>query len=217
MSSQNYIDISPEISVDIAVFEGDVPFSRDVMLDMKKGHHMTLSSIKTTLHLGAHADGPNHYDKTGVSIAQRNLGVYRGLAQVIRIPLGPRERLTPAHLKSHVIRAPRLLFDTGTFRDPNKWHDQFAALSPELIQWLHQNHQVKLVGLDTPSVDLSDSKELETHRAIAACDMAILEGLALASVPEGCYELVALPLRIRDADASPVRAVLYQWPPQPLE
>lgn len=87
------------------------------------------------------------------------------------------------------------------------FNGDFAALSPELIDWLHQRGVIT-VGIDTPSVDLFDSKDLPTHKAILRHDMAILEGLVLADVPEGTYELIALPLKLAGFDASPVRAVL---------
>ncbi|MCZ6834539.1 MAG: arylformamidase, partial [Planctomycetota bacterium] len=64
------------------------------------------------------------------------------------------------------------------------------------------------VGLDTPSVDLQNSKDLPSHARFLANDMAILEGLVLADVPAGLYELIALPLKLMGFDASPVRAVL---------
>jgi arylformamidase len=100
-----------------------------------------------------------------------------------------------------------VLFRTGTFPDPQNWNDDFASLSPEVIDALHQ-HGVILVGIDTPSVDPFESKALESHQALAEYDMANLEGLVLEGVAEGAYELIAAPLRIRGGDASPVRALL---------
>ena len=67
---------------------------------------------------------------------------------------------------------------------------------------------VVLVGIDTPSIDLSQDKLLESHQAVARNDMAILEGIVLDGVAPGNYTLIALPLKIEGADASPVRAVL---------
>jgi arylformamidase len=67
---------------------------------------------------------------------------------------------------------------------------------------------VRLIGIDTPSVDLFTSKDLPAHQRFLANDMAILEGLVLHEVPPGRYELIALPLKLAGFDASPVRAVL---------
>jgi arylformamidase len=102
---------------------------------------------------------------------------------------------------------PRVLFATGTFPDPENWNRDFAALSVELVDFLH-DRGVITVGIDTPSVDLFESKDLPAHKAILRCDMSILEGFVLKDVPEGIYELIALPLRLVGFDASPVRAIL---------
>jgi arylformamidase len=119
----------------------------------------------------------------------------------------PRRRLiTPADLPCPITR-PRLLLATSTFPDPGRFTEDFAALSPELIRHLH-GQGVRLIGVDTPSVDPFESKELPAHKTFLAHDMAILEGLVLGGVPEGEYELIALPLRLVGFDASPVRAVL---------
>ena len=88
-----------------------------------------------------------------------------------------------------------------------RWNRDFAALSAELIDFLH-DRGVITVGIDTPSIDLPDSKDLPAHKAVLRHDMTILEGLVLKDVPEGTYELIALPLPLVGFDASPVRAVL---------
>ena len=105
------------------------------------------------------------------------------------------------------IDVPRVLFSTGTYPDPTRFDDRFAALSPELVHHL-ADHGVRLVGIDTPSVDLVDSKDLPAHHACRERDLAILEGIVLDAVPAGLYELIALPLRLVGFDGSPVRAVL---------
>ncbi|MEK6772860.1 MAG: cyclase family protein [Bdellovibrionota bacterium] len=203
------IDISPMVSKKIAVYPGDKPFEENFLLEMSKGDNFTLSSIHTTVHLGAHTDAPNHYHPEGESIEKRDLSLYMGAVQVIQVDLGPGERIKPEHLKGKNISAPRVLFKTLSFPDPNKWNSDFVALSPELIDFLSQK-KVKLVGLDTPSVDLSDDKELLTHHRIYEKNMAILEGVVLNHVSEGIYHLIALPLKIEGADATPVRAVLLR-------
>jgi arylformamidase len=114
--------------------------------------------------------------------------------------------IKPGDLKTAVTEE-RVLLATGTFPDPNCFNDDFAALAPEMVDHLH-GRGVRLIGIDTPSVDPFDSRELPAHHRFIACDMAILEGLGLADVPEGRYELIALPLRLAGFDASPVRAIL---------
>jgi arylformamidase len=202
------IDISPLISPDVAVWPGDVAFSRQVALDMNGGDNLTLSSITTTVHVGAHCDAPNHYAKDGVSIAERDLEPYYGRCQIVTVQVERAERILPEHIKVD-IEAPRVLFKTRTFPDPNHFNEDFASLSPEVVEFLF-NQGVRLVGLDTPSVDLCNDKELLSHNAIAKRDMSILEGVVLDDVMDGIYTLIALPLKLAEADASPVRAILVR-------
>ncbi|MGZ3696253.1 MAG: cyclase family protein [Bdellovibrionota bacterium] len=200
-------DISPLISEKTAVFPGDVPFSREISMDTKNGQHLTLSSIKTTVHIGAHADAGNHYHRDGKGVEARPLENYLGPCEVIEVKLARGARIGIAHLNGRLPLAPRILFKTNSFPDPNLWNNDFNSLSPELIEFL-ADCGVVLVGIDTPSVDPVDSKALESHQALHRHNLAVLEGLVLDKVTEGTYLLIALPLALKDADASPVRAVL---------
>src|SRR5690606_17294421 len=107
------------------------------------------------------------------------------------------------------IQAPRVLFKTGTFPNPDIWNSDFMALSAEVIEAL-ASKGVRLVGIDTPSIDPAEDKDLESHQAVAKNDMAILEGIVLEKVSAGIYQLIALPLPIKNADATPVRAILLK-------
>lgn len=205
------LDISPPITPSIAVWPGDTPFSQSWLCRMDQGSNLDLSSVTSTVHLGAHADGPSHYGLGAPGIGERALEYYLGPCQVMHVDVEPGARVQPEDLPGPV-HAPRLLLGTGTFPDPNAWNTDFAALSPDLVDYL-ADRGVVLVGIDTPSVDLFADKALLSHQAIARRDLAILEGIVLDHVPPGLYTLVALPLRIPGADASPVRAalVLGDW------
>jgi arylformamidase len=202
----NLIDISPPLTADIAVWPGDTPFSRAVLCSIAGGANLDLSTITTTVHVGAHTDAPSHYAADAPGIGERSLDLYFGPCQVMRVDVTRGQRVLPADLTGP-IRAPRLLLHTGTFPDPNHFNVDFAALSPELVAHVH-DAGVVLIGLDTPSVDLCEDRELLSHTAIAERDMAILEGVVLEHVPDGLYTLIALPLHLPGCDASPVRAVL---------
>ena len=119
------------------------------------------------------------------------------------------QRLVPEAIKGITITTPRILFKTNSFPDPNEWRDDFTALSPELIGYL-ADHDIILVGIDTPSIDPAKATPLTSHFAVAQHNMAILEGIVLTNVPAGNYNLIALPLKLKDADASPVRAILIE-------
>jgi arylformamidase len=199
-------DITPRVSPALAVFPGDTSLSREILMDMKRGHHVTVSTLRATVHLGAHVDAPSHYGRDGKTIDEMPLELFIGRCQVMRVSVSARARIAPADLSGPIV-AERLLLRTGTHPDPDRWTNDFAALSVELVDHLAEAG-VKLIGIDTPSVDLADSKDLPAHRQILERDLAILEGIVLDGVPDGVYELIALPLRLVGFDASPVRALL---------
>ena len=199
-------DITPPVSANLGVWPGDTPCSRQVLLELARGDTVTLSTLTATVHLGAHADAPSHYAAGGQAIHERDLAPYLGPCQVMHVAAPRGSRVTLSMLPGPVM-ADRLLIATGTYPDPEAMNTDFAGLSPELVDWLGAQG-VLLLGIDTPSVDLFDSKDLPAHAAFFAADIAIIEGLVLTGVPEGEAELIALPLRIEGADASPVRAIL---------
>jgi arylformamidase len=199
-------DITPPITTALAVWPGDTPPSREVLLDMARGDNLTLSTLRATVHLGAHADAPSHYGLDAPTIETRPLKRYLGPCRVVRVNVAPGTRVGMDHLPA-AIGAERLLIATGSYPDPDRFNEDFAALEPALVDALYERG-VKLVGIDTPSVDLFTSKDLPAHQRFLAHDMAILEGLVLRDVPEGLYELIALPLPLVGFDASPVRAIL---------
>ena len=200
------IDISPPVSERIAVWPGDVPYRYAKNLDAEAGDHLTLGSIHTTLHLGAHADAPSHYGASEPGFGERDLEDYFGDCQVMHVGELDEERVYPRDLPGPIV-APRLLIATGTFPDPETWNPDFASLSPELVEYAHAQGVI-LLGIDTPSVDPMRDRSLHAHRAVLRHDLAILEGLVLSHVPDGTYTLSAFPLRLQGVDASPVRAVL---------
>jgi arylformamidase len=204
------IDISPVISPRIAVWPGDQAFSRAVNLAIARGHNIDLSAITTTVHVGAHADAPSHYAGDGATIDQVPLEAYYGPCRVMEVSVPPGARITPDDLLREP-DAPRLLLRTRTFPDPETFNTDFASLSPGLVDFLAAR-SVVLVGIDTPSVDPFDDRELLAHHALLRHGMANLEGLLLGHVPAGRYTLIALPLRIEGADGAPVRAALIPAP-----
>ena len=199
-------DITPAVTAALAVWPGDTPPVREVLADLKRGDNITLSTLRATVHLGAHADAPSHYGRDAASIESRPLDLYLGACRVVRIPTDRGTRVPPSRIPSD-LACERVLIATGTYPDAERFNDDFAALAPETVDLLHERG-ARLVGIDTPSVDLFAAKDLAAHARFLAHDMAILEGLVLAHVPEGEYELIALPLKLDGFDASPVRAVL---------
>jgi arylformamidase len=199
-------DITPAVTAALAVWPGDTPPSREVLADLARGDNITLSTLRATVHLGAHADAPSHYGRDAGSIESRPLDPYLGPCRVVRIPAARGARISPSEIPDGV-RGERVLIATGTYPDPERFNEDFAAFDPATVDLLHERG-ARLVGIDTPSVDLFSARELVAHHRFLAHDMAILEGLVLAHVPDGNYELIALPLKLTGFDGSPVRAVL---------
>jgi len=203
-------DITPLVSERLAVFPGDVPPSRMVVMDMAAGDSVTVSTLRTTVHVGAHADAPSHYGREGRTIDAQPLDPYLGRCRLVRVEAGPGAVLGPEDLPGTTWaddRPSRLLIATGSYPDPGTWRDDFVALAPDLVDRIARAGY-RLVGVDTPSVDPASSKELPAHARCLVHDLAILEGIVLSGVEAGDWELIALPLKLAEFDASPVRAVL---------
>ena len=200
------LDITPAITPALAVWPGDTPASREVLMDLARSDAVTLSTLRATVHLGAHADAPSHYGLGAPSIEAMPLERYVGPCRVIRVAARRGQRIGPEVIPGD-LRAERVLIATGTYPDPQRWNDDFAALEPSTVDLLRERG-ARLVGIDTPSVDLKSDAKLLAHGRFLANDMVILEGLVLDGVEPGEYELIALPLRLVGFDASPVRAIL---------
>ncbi|MCB0357583.1 MAG: cyclase family protein, partial [Bdellovibrionales bacterium] len=166
-----YYDISPLISSRIGVFPGDQKYERKINMSYEMGQNLEVSAISSTLHLGAHADAPNHYHKNGEAIHQRSLSYYYGNTQVLHVSIPRGQAIEVLHISNIEILAPRVLFCTQSFPDPDNWNSNFCYLSPDLVEYLAEK-QVRLVGIDTPSIDPEDSKELKAHHSVFNNNMA---------------------------------------------
>ncbi len=202
-------DITPPVTTSLNVWPGDTPLTREITCEIEKGAVVTLSAMRGTVHLGAHADGPNHYGAGAPGIGERSLHYYIGRCQVVHAPGTRGGRVGVDNITEGIdhIKAKRVLIRTDSFPDFSAWNTDFAGLEPALIDALRAKGVIT-IGVDTPSVDTQESKDLPAHKAFLRNDMAILEGLLLRDVPAGLYELIALPLKLMGFDASPVRAVL---------
>jgi arylformamidase len=199
-------DITRPIEEGIAVWPGDTAYSHAWSMRIDAGDAVNVSALTLSAHTGTHADAPLHFEESGLSIGAMPLAAYVGPATVL--VLDTRGAIEPDDLRVLGARGiERLLIKTPASLRPNdRWEDEFAYLSPAAAEFLVQRG-VRLFGTDASSVDHVHSKTLDAHHILGRATVAILEGLALADVPPGDYELIALPLRL-GVDGSPVRAVL---------
>jgi arylformamidase len=202
-------DISPAIGPGFPVFPGDTPFSLHWTWRLDDSCPVNVSELTLSPHTGAHTDAPLHYDSEGAAMAEVPLAAYLGPCRVIHA-IGVGALVEPGHLRDRLADVPpRVLMRTYRHAPRSVWDPGFSAIAPAMIDELHARG-VRLIGIDTPSIDPADSKSLESHQRVRAHGMAILEGIVLDEIPEGDYELIALPLKITGGDASPVRAVLRE-------
>jgi arylformamidase len=204
-------DISPPVHAGSPVFPGDAAYEQRWGWTMGPGCPVNVSTITLSPHTGAHADAPLHYDEAGAAVGALDLAPFLGPCRVVHaIGCGPLVRW--AHL-AHALAGlpPRLLVRTCERAPVDRWDGALAAYDPETIERL-ADRGVVLVGIDSASIDPADSKTLDSHQVIRRRGLRVLENLVLDGVPEGDYELIALPLKLTTADASPVRAVLRELP-----
>ena len=202
-------DISPPVDEQAAVFPGDTAYTQAVHFSLTPDCPVNVHSITMSPHTGAHADAPMHYASGGASAGALDLVPYLGPCRVIDC-IGSGQLVTHADIAhaTHDLPPRVLLRTTATARQD--WA-AFTAIAPDVIAWLATKNTV-LIGIDTPSVDPATSQDLPSHQQLLAHDLRVLENLVLDDVPEGDYELIALPLKLMRADASPVRAVLRELP-----
>ena len=202
------LDISQTLRPDLPVWPGDTAFAVERTWALSEDCPVNVSRLTLSTHTGAHADAPLHYGAAGADMAAVGLAPYLGPAQLIDVTAcGPR-RITPGDLAGRLRPdTARLILRTFERFPHDRWPAAFATPSVALIEALAAQGGV-LIGVDVPSLDPETSKDLPAHHAVARHGLAILEGLVLDDVAEGVYELIALPLKLAGADASPVRAVL---------
>ena len=200
-------DISPAIHPAAPVFPGDTPYSQEWVASIGPGCPVNVSAIHLSPHVGAHADAPLHYDPQGAAIGMVDLDAFLGPCRVIHaIGCGP--LIEWPHIE-HAINAslPQRVLVRTYQKAPTGWDPDLAAYAPETVQKL-ADLGVQLIGIDTASIDPASSKTLDSHMVIRQRNLRVLENLVLDDVAEGDYELIALPLKLTEADASPVRAIL---------
>jgi arylformamidase len=199
-------DITRPVRTGIPVWPGDAPYRVEWTLRLAEGATVNLSELRLSAHTGTHADAPFHAADEGERIGAVSLDAYLGPALVV--DARGWDAISAERVEPLLHGAPeRLLFRTGCWTDPDRFPEAFPAIEPEAARRMAAAG-IRLVGTDAPSVDPFHSTDLPTHQVLRRSGIPNLESLLLDEVPPGRYELIALPLRLEEADASPVRAVL---------
>lgn len=200
------IDVSRTIHPGMPVWPGDTPAQFDFAATKAGGYSCNVGRLRVSMHTGTHVDAPYHFDDAGAKIDELPVELYVGPARVLDVR--GQAAVSPASFGGvDLAGTPRVLFRSDAWTNPADFPTSWPSLAPGLAAWLAERG-VRLIGLDWPSVDHRESKELPIHHELGRAGVFILESLDLRGVDAGIYELIALPLRVRGADGCPVRAVL---------
>ncbi|MFC0471504.1 arylformamidase [Halalkalibacter kiskunsagensis] len=201
-----WIDVSQPLHEGIAHWPEDTPFSYKVTYSKEQTGSVNIGQMTTSVHSGTHVDAPFHFKNDGATILDLDVNLYIGEARIIDI--SAYEKIDEPTLRQFDLKGvTRLLVKTSVPNQPEVFPESIPYVTADGARYLFENG-VRLIGVDVPSVDSLDSKDLEGHHALFKYNIAILENLMLDHVAEGDYELIALPLPLKDADGSPVRAVI---------
>lgn len=194
------------VSPRTAAWPGDQPFSCGWTMTRSSGASVNLSRLTSSPHVGTHVDAPYHYDDAGARVGGLALDAFIGPCVVIDAR-GVAEIGAEALDANALAASPRVLLRTAERADPERFRDGFPTLTLDAVDVLRRAG-VRLVGVDAPSVDPVESKDLAIHHALGAAGIPNVENLVLDGVDAGRYELLAAPVRYVDLDAAPLRAVL---------
>ncbi|EIM08289.1 kynurenine formamidase [Planococcus antarcticus DSM 14505] len=206
MGPKKIIDISMELSDMTPEWPGDAPFSYELSVTKQQSGSVNIGKLQTSTHIGTHVDAPFHYDEQGLKVHELPLDIYLSKAQVMDV--SGFDKISSSDLEPLGEGVTALLLKTLAWKDRYEFPGKWPVFDDSIAEWMADN-KVRLLGVDVPSVDPETSKELPMHQAMNRHQRFILEGIVLDDVAEGVYQLAALPLKIKGAEGSPVRAILY--------
>ncbi|MBM6617659.1 arylformamidase [Bacillus suaedaesalsae] len=201
-----WIDISQPLSNDTVGWPGDTPYSFSLKWTKEETGSVNVGKLEMSTHLGTHIDAPFHFDSEGKKVIDLDPNRYIGKAKIIEVT--NQEVISLKYIeKYHFNGSTIVLLKTMAWVDRSSFPRKVPVLEKGVVSYLAENG-IKLLGIDLPSVDHLDSKELSIHHELTKHDIHILEGIVLDTVKEGMCDLIALPLPLVDGDGSPVRAVI---------
>ena len=203
-------DITVPVREGMPVYSGDQPFKITRVLDMGKGAPANLSVVNMGAHNGTHMDAPLHFIADGKTIGELDLGVMMGPVRVFHLEVEEKIDLNDVETLD-LEGVERVIFKT---RNSDLWRKEgfqtnYVYISGRAAQYL-VDRGVKLVGVDYLSVQAHDGDDFSPHLALLGGGVVVLEGVDLSETPPGDYRLVALPLKLVDAEGAPARAVLIE-------
>lgn len=207
--AEQWIDISAPLHNGMAHWPDNPPVVIERMLDVDRGDSANVSKMSLGVHTGTHVDAPVHFIRGGHGVHMAPFSALIGPARVIEI--ADSHSITVAELQQHDLQpGERILFKTlNSTRcwQTDEFVEDFVFVSQEAARYLARQ-RVQTVGVDYLSVGGYTEDGPETHQALLSAGIWVIEGLILADIRPGIYELTCLPLKIVDSDGAPARAVL---------
>jgi arylformamidase len=202
-------DVTVAISNDLPVYPGDPAISITRTQSLEKGDVARVSQLSFSTHIGTHIDPPSHFVMDGIPLDRVPLEILIGPARVIDV--GNVESIdTSALERADLNGVTRVIFKTRNslfWRESQVFREDFVYLETEAAELLVKRG-VQLVGIDYLSIEKFNFDRPTTHWTLLGNNVVIVEGLDLSEVPPGDYELICLPLKIKDGDGGPARVVL---------
>jgi len=210
MKKQQIFDISLELSGDTLLYPGDPAWHSLPHKAISAGDSCNVSKISLGSHTATHVDSPLHFIPDGKGLSELPLEPYIGKARVLYFP-GCSEISRELLLDKDISEGGRILFKTRSseFWQEKQFRQDYVGIAPDAAEYLVAK-KVALIGVDYLSVESYKRPGAPTHKILLGAGIAVLEGLNLSAVEEGEYELIALPLKIKNGDGSPVRAILIK-------
>jgi arylformamidase len=204
-------DVTVAISNELPVYPGDPAIQITRVMSLEKGDIARVSHLSFSTHIGTHIDPPYHFMQDGMPADQLPLDVFIGPARVVDV--GPARVIDAALLdRFDLDGVTRLLFKTRNsrlWRETNEFQKDFVYLETDGAELL-VGRGIRLVGIDYLSIEKFDFDKPTTHWTLLGAGVVIVEGLDLSEVGAGDYELICLPLKIKDGDGGPARVVLRE-------
>jgi arylformamidase len=202
-------DVTINLSSDFPTWPGDTPARIEKTSTLSKGDIYNSSSIHSSLHWGTHIDAPYHLYQNKWTIDQIPLNILMGEVQVLEIPKV--EQINVQELEKHPIKSGiRIIIKTRNsefWNNPDSLRTDFSALTPDAARYLVQRGTL-LVGIDYASLDLYEASDLPVHQILCSHNIIGVEYLDLRAITAGFYELICLPMKIKNGDGAPARVLL---------
>jgi len=206
-----FIDVSLMVDSTLPVWPGDPPIQIAPFLELARGHSANASSMSCSVHTGTHVDAPRHHIDGGIGVDQLPLSSLVGPAYVADLSDYHKIDAQSLELAQITEGVERLLLKTTNSgfwaNGVRSFREDYVSLTVDAAEWM-RDRGVRLVGIDYLSVERFRAPSPVVHHALHQAGIVILEGLNLTDVRQGAYELICLPIKLRDLDGAPARAVL---------